>query len=156
VRAQSTKVELSGTVRDPSGLAVAEADVRLTNDGTQSGFSTVTGPDGMYHFVALSPGTYTISVMRAGFSSLRRSGVVLRVGDVVNLDLALEIGNVTESINVTAAAPLLQSTRGTVSLVVEQQKVVTLPLDGRNFIPLITLSPGVMLPPTSTLPRING
>ena len=80
----------------------------------------------------------------------------MRVGDQVALDLALQIGNVTESVNVTAAAPLLQSSRGTVSFVVEQQKVVTLPLDGRNFIPLIALAPGVMLPPASTLPRING
>jgi carboxypeptidase family protein len=156
VRAQSTKVELSGTVHDPSGLAVAGAEVRLINDGTQSEFSTATDPDGMYHFVALPPGTYTLSVMKAGFSSLRRGGVVLRVGDVVNLDLALEIGSITESVSVTAAAPLLQATRGIVSFVVDQQKIGALPLDGRNFIPLITLSPGVMLPPTSTLPRING
>src|SRR5204862_7295333 len=74
----------------------------------------------------------------------------------ISLDLPLQIGGVTESVNVTAAAPLLQSNRGTVSFVVEQQKLVTLPLDGRNFIPLIALSPGVMLPPGSTLPRING
>src|SRR5262249_45020974 len=71
-------------------------------------------------------------------------------------DLALQIGGVTQSVDVTSEAPLLQSNRGTVSFVVERQKVVTLPLDGRNFVPLIALSPGVMLPPTSTLPRING
>src|SRR5204862_3088878 len=74
----------------------------------------------------------------------------------ISLDLPLQIGGVTMSVNVTAAAPLLQASRGTVSFVVEQRKVVTLPLDGRNFIPLIALSPGVMLPPASILPRING
>src|SRR5262249_11084733 len=91
-----------------------------------------------------------------GFTTLRRDGVVLRVGDQVSLDLPLQIGGVTETVNVTEAAPLLQSNRGTVGFVAEQQKVVTLPLDGRKLVPVIALSPGVMLPPTSTLPRING
>src|SRR6185295_15961809 len=97
-----------------------------------------------------------ITVTKSGFTTLQRNGLVLRVGDQVSLDLSLQIGGVTEAVNVTAAAPLLQASRGTVSFVVEQRKVVTLPLDGRNFIPLIALSPGVMLPPASTLPRING
>jgi hypothetical protein len=87
---------------------------------------------------------------------LRRGGVTLRIGDQVSVDLALQIGAVEQSVDVIAATPLLQASRGTVSFVVEQKKVVTLPLDGRNFIPLIALSPGVMLPPGSTLPRING
>src|SRR5688572_26032835 len=155
-RAQSTKVELSGIVRDPAGLPVEGAGVRLVNTGTEVEQSFSTGADGRYQFFALPTGTYAITVSRVGFSTLRRDGVVLRVGDQVALDLPLQVGNITESVNVTASAPLLQSTRGTVSFVVEQRKVVTLPLDGRNFVPLIALSPGVMLPPASTLPRING
>src|SRR6185436_18975141 len=107
-------------------------------------------------FIALLPGSYTLTVAKTGFTTLRRGGVTLRVGDQVALDLTMSVGAITESIDVTASAPLLQSTRGTVSFVIEQQKVVTLPLDGRNFVPLIALSPGVMLPPQSTLPRING
>ena len=154
--AQSTKVELSGLVLDPAGLPVGGADVRLVNTGTEVEQSFSTGADGRYQFFALPTGTYAITVSRVGFSTLRRDGVVLRVGDQVALDLPLQVGNITESVNVTASAPLLQSTRGTVSFVVEQRKVVTLPLDGRNFVPLIALSPGVMLPPASTLPRING
>jgi len=154
--AQSTKAEFSGVVRDPTGLPVAEADVRLVNDATQTELATTSGADGTYHFIALQPGSYTITVAKTGFTTLRRNGVTLRVGDQVALDLAVSVGAITESIDVTASSPLLQSTRATVSFVVEQQKVVTLPLDGRNFIPLIALSPGVMLPPQSTLPRING
>src|SRR5262245_28828366 len=154
--AQSTKVELTGLVRDPAGLPIEGAAVRLLNVNTQLEQSTNSTADGTYHFFALLPGTYTISVEKAGFAALRRDGISLRVGDQIALDLTLRIGNVTESVNVTAAAPLLQSTRGTVIYVVEQQKVGTLPLDGRNFIPLIALAPGVMLPPVSTLPRING
>jgi len=156
IDAQSTKVELSGLVRDPSGLAVAGAGVRLQNIATEAEQTAVTDGEGRYHFFALLPGAYALTVTKPGFSALRRDGVILRVGDQITLDLTLQIGSVSESVNVTAAPPLLQSSRGTVSFVVEQQKVVTLPLDGRNFIPLIALAPGVMLPPASTLPRING
>ena len=80
----------------------------------------------------------------------------LRVGDRIGIDLDLRVGDSRQSVRVTAAAPLLQANRGTVSFVVEQRKVVTLPLDGRNFVPLIALSPGVSLPPGNLLPRING
>jgi len=156
LQAQSTKVELSGTVSDPSALPVEGADVKLLNVGTGAEQAYVTALNGEYHFFGLQPGSYTLTVTKTGFMELQREGLTLRVGDSVSLDLALQIGGVTQSVNVTAEAPLLQSNRGTVSFVVEQQKVVTLPLDGRNFVPLIALSPGVMLPPTSTLPRING
>jgi hypothetical protein len=154
--AQSTKVELSGLVRDPAGLPVEGAEVQLLNTGLGAGQAGATASDGRYHFFALAPGTYTISITKPGFSVMRREGVLLRVGDQLALDFTLAVGSVTDSINVTAAVPLLQSTRGTVSFVVEQQKVATLPLDGRNFVPLIALAPGVMLPPGSTLPRVNG
>src|SRR5215467_3253177 len=154
--AQSTKVELSGAVTDPTGLPVPEAQIRLQNMNTDAEQSMSSGSDGQYHFVAIPPGTYSITVMKDGFAPLRRSGLTLRVGDQVPLDLALMVGNVAQTVEVTDAAPLLQSARGAVSFTVEQEKVVTLPLDGRNFIPLIALSPGVMLPPASTLPRING
>lgn len=116
--AQSTKVELSGTVRDPAELPVQGADVRLMNTGTDVERSVSTDADGRYHFIALSPGEYAITISRAGFARLRRDGLVLRVGDHVVLDLSLPVGNITDSVNVTASTPLLQSTRGTVSFVV--------------------------------------
>ena len=154
--AQSTKAELSGFVRDPEGLPVIGADVRLLNMNTDSEQSVSSGPAGQYHFFAIPPGTYAITVTKSGFAALRRDGISLLVGDQISLDFPLQVGGIDQSVNVTAAAPLLQAGRGTVSFVVEQKKVVTLPLDGRNFIPLVALSPGVMLPPASTLPRING
>ncbi len=90
------------------------------------------------------------------FRTYRQEGLQLRVADRISLDIRLELGDVVQTLEVTAAAPLLQATTGTVSLVVEQKKVVTLPLDGRNFIPLLALSPGVALPPGSFFPRVNG
>lgn len=154
--AQSTKAELLGTVRDPSGLAVRAAELRLTNVLTGLTASSTTGEDGRYLFLAMPAGEYRLTVSKKGFAPLTRDGIALRVADRASLDIELKVGDATQSVEVTAAAPLLQANRGTVSFVVEQKKVVTLPLDGRNFVPLIALSPGVTLPPGNLLPRING
>ncbi|MCW5982222.1 MAG: carboxypeptidase regulatory-like domain-containing protein [Bryobacteraceae bacterium] len=132
------------------------ATVDLMNAGTDAKLSEASDVNGSYHFFALPPGTYSVTVSKEGFATLRRDGIVLRVGDRIHLEFELRVGDVSQSIEVTAAAPLLQATRGTASFVVEQKKVVSLPLDGRNFVPLIALSPGVNLPPGSLLPRING
>lgn len=154
--AQATKAELLGTVRDASGLAVRAAEVRLVNVSTGLPASAATGDDGGYQFLALPAGAYRLTVTKDGFAPLTRDGIVLRVGDRASLDLELKVGDASQSVEVTAAPPLLQANRGAVSFVVEQTKVVTLPLDGRNFVPLIALSPGVNLPPGNLLPRING
>ena len=154
--AQSTKAELFGTVRDPAGLPAAGAALELVSDGTAAKSSTATDSEGGYHFFAVPAGTYHVTVHKPGFAGLRRDGIVLRVGDRIDMTLALSIGDVSQAIEVTGATPLLQSSRGTVSVVVEQKKVDALPLDGRNFIPLVALSPGVSLPPGNLFPRING
>ncbi len=156
VQAQSTKAELFGTLRDPAGLPVEGATVDLINTRTEAKLSGQSDTDGAYHFFALPAGSYQIGVVKSGFATLRRDGIVVRVGDQIGIDLELRVGNASESVEVTAAAPLLQSSRGTASFVVEQKKIVALPLDGRNFVPLIALSPGVNLPPGNLLPRING
>jgi hypothetical protein len=154
--AQSTKAELFGVVRDAAGLAVEGASVTLTKTGTDARLSSTSDAEGAYHFFALTAGGYRVAAAKAGFAPLVREGMTLRVGDRISLDLDLRVGDATESVTVTAATPLLQSTRGTAAFVVEQKKMVALPLDGRNFVPLIALSPGVNLPPGQVLPRING
>ena len=156
LHAQSTKAEMFGTVLDPSGLALASAAVDLISEGTSVSLHASSHADGGYHFFAIPAGSYRLEAGKAGFRTLQRSGLVLRVGEQVNLDIALQIGEPAESVMVTAAAPLLQASRGTASFVVEREKVVALPLDGRNFVPLIALAPGVNLPPGQLLPRING
>ena len=145
-----------GTVHDPLKLAVSNVAIRLTNVLTGITNTSATGADGRYQFLALPTGEYRLSASRDGFAPLTREGIVLRLGDRIGIDLELKVGDATESVQVKAAVPLLQSSRGTVSFVVEQKKVVTLPLDGRNFVSLIALSPGVNLPPGNLLPRING
>ena len=156
VTAQSTKAELFAVVRDPSRLPVGSAIVELTNTATGLIASTKTGQDGGFQFLALPGGLYRLTVSKEQFSPLTQDGITLRVGDRTGLSLTLNLGDASQTVEVTTAPPLLQSTRGTVSFVVDQMKVVTLPLDGRNFVPLIALSPGVNLPPGSLLPRING
>lgn len=153
---QSMKAELFGVVRDPAGLPVAGASVGVLNTQTQVRLSMDSDSQGAFHFSALTGGSYEITVTKPQFTTLRRTGIMLVVGDRVNLDLTLTLGNVTESIEVTGATPLLQASRGTASFVVEQKRLVNLPLDGRNFVPLIALSPGVNLPPGQLLPRVNG
>jgi len=156
VHAQSTKAELFGLVRDPAGRSVESARVELSNSATGLTFLSTTTLDGSYQFMALPAGEYQLLVSKQGFAPLKRGGIVLRVGDRQELNLKLALGSASTFVEVTAAAPLMQSGRGTSSYVVEQQKVVTLPLDGRNFVPLIALAPGVNLPPGNLLPRING
>lgn len=156
VSAQSTKAELFGIVRDPTGLPVEAVIVEITNTSTQAKAPVVTANDGRYHFFALPAGSYQIFVTKQDFAPLKLDGIVLRVGDQVNLDLSLSVGDITQTVEVIAQALLLQSARSTVSFVAGRERVVNLPLDGRNFVPLIALSPGVALPPGSTLPRING
>jgi hypothetical protein len=153
---QATRVELFGIVRDPSGLPVSGAAVQIRNVDTSVSAETTSDSTGLYRFVALLPGSYEITARKEGFSLLKRSGLTLRIGEQVPVDLPLTVGNISQSVEVSEAAPLLQDVRGTVSFTATREEIATLPLDGRNFIPLIALSPGVMLPPASTLPRING
>src|SRR6202035_255270 len=105
----------------------------------------------------LPAGRYVLTVEQPGFHMYRQSGITLRLADRTALDVKLEVGQPTQSVEVTAAAPLLQTASGEVSLHVEEKKISALPLDGRNFIPLLTLAPGVALPGGgSLLARING
>ncbi|HYL73879.1 MAG TPA: carboxypeptidase-like regulatory domain-containing protein [Bryobacteraceae bacterium] len=150
---QVGRAELFGTVCDPTGLGVSGAVVEALEQRTGLSARSVTSETGQFHFFALPPGNYVLTVTKARFTTLRRTGVVLRVADRVSLDLQLQLGEVSESVEVKAAAPMLQNSE---AFVASETLVGTLPLDGRNFVPLVALAPGVALPPGSTLPRING
>ena len=101
--AQSTKAELFGIIRDPGALPVNGAAVDLVNIGTDAKLSVASDANGSYHFFALPAGTYQLTVVKEGFATLRREGIVLRVGDQISLDLDLRVGDVSQSIEVTAA-----------------------------------------------------
>jgi hypothetical protein len=145
-----------GTIRDGSGAPVQGASAEFRNLLTDATTATFTGSDGSFHVLGLPRGPYRISVTKPGFALLRRETLALRVGDRLRLDLQVEVADASETIEVNEAAPVLQESRGSAGFVVEEKKVVALPLDGCNFVPLISLSPGVSLSPGSLLPRING
>lgn len=155
--AQAGKAELFGTILDPSGLPVARVKIEATHTSDSARFSATSNDRGQYHLLGLPAGDYVFTAQATGFRPYTRSGIVLRISDQVELNVKLQIGPATQSIEVTAAAPLLQTASGEVAESVDAVKVSTLPLDGRNFIPLVALSPGVALPGGgSLLPRING
>lgn len=154
--AQAGRAELFGTIHDPSGLAVANAKVEAEDRATMVHYRATSDGRGEYHILGLPAGQYTLTIEQPGFFTYRQSGITLRLGDRTGIDVKLSLGQPSQTIEVTAAAPLLQTAGGDVSLNVDEQKISTLPLDGRNFIPLVTLSPGVALPNGQFLPRING
>jgi hypothetical protein len=155
--AQGSTAELFGVIRDPSSLPVKNANAYLEEQATGALFRTASGEHGDYHFLGLPVGQYVLTVEQAGFRTFRQSGITLRIGDQVSLNVQLEIGQPMQSVDVNAQASLLQSASGSVNFSVDERRIVTLPLDGRNFIPLVALSPGVALPGGgSLLPRING
>jgi len=157
---QAGRAELFGAIHDPSGLPVPKAKVEAEDQATMVRYSGVSDERGEYHILGLPPSQYVLIVEQPGFRMHRQSGITLRTGDKTGINVALEVGQPSQSVNVIAAAPLLQTASGEVSLNLDEKKISTLPLDGRNFVYLATLSPGVALPAVavgaSPLPRING
>lgn len=154
---QAGRTELFGSIQDPAGLAVSKARVQAEDQATKAVYACATDDRGEYHLLGLPAGQYVLSVEQEGFRTYRQSGITLRLADRSELNVRLEVGRPAERVEVSAEAQLLQTTGGDVSYHVDERKVTSLPLDGRNFIPLVALSPGVALPGgASLLPRING
>jgi hypothetical protein len=155
--AQAGRAELFGVIRDASGLAVPGAAVQAEDQATMVRYSGISDERGEYHLVGLPASNYVVAVEQPGFRMYRQSGITLRLAERVALDIPLQVGQTSQTVEVTASAPLLQTNSGEVNMNMDEKKITTLPLDGRNFIPLVTMSPGVALPGGgSVLPRING
>lgn len=148
---------VSGVVVDPKGAAVPGASVTVTAVSTNGTRSTVSGDSGRFVVTALAPGAYRVKVELSGFRTLIRDGITLATGETLSLDLVLAVGSVSESITVLADTSLLRDA-SSLGHIVDHQKVVELPLNGRSFISLASLVPGVAVPPppAAPLPRING
>ncbi|HLJ14911.1 MAG TPA: carboxypeptidase-like regulatory domain-containing protein [Bryobacteraceae bacterium] len=142
-RAQVDTGEILGTIRDPTGGVVPGAKVMLTNEGTSVSVSTVSHQDGTYIFTPVRIGVYTISAGFQGFQTARHLHVSVNIQQQVVVDFSLQPGNVTETVEVTAAPPLLQTQSGSMGQVVGSQQINDLPLNGRNFTFLAQLAPGV-------------
>ncbi len=155
IQAQVT-AGLTGRVIDPSGTAVPNAQITLTEITTNVHQQTVSTSAGDYTFTALNPGLYRVDVVAPGFERLTRTGITATVGQTVSADLALTLGQDTQTVQVTADVPLLQAAQSDIESHIPGETVVAIPLNSRNFINLAQLAPGVSLPPGTVLPRING
>src|SRR5271167_1582390 len=149
-RAQVDAGSILGTVTDASGSAVRGATVTLTNEGTNAALSTTSGSDGGYKFTPVRIGSYKITVTFQGFETIVRPHVNVNVGENVVADFSLKPGNVTTTVEVTAAAPVLQSQDASVGQVVDSRSVNDLPLNGRNFTFLAQLAAAVNTPQADT------
>jgi hypothetical protein len=143
--AQSETATVSGQVVDPSGLNITGAQVRLVDIDRDTSASVPTNNTGLYAFPIVRPGRYRMELTAAGFKVVNVTGLIVNVQDHIEQNFRLQIGSVAESVTVTAGAPLVNTTDGTVSTVVDRQFAENLPMNGRSFQTLIDLTPGVVL-----------
>ncbi len=135
--------QVTGRVTDQSGSVVPGAKVVVTNIDTSVARESVTNEAGNYLITALLPGKYRVTAEAAGFKGMRREPVILEVDQVGRIDFSMEVGEVRESVSVEASAVLLDSATSTIGTLVENKQVVELPLNGRDPIDLLALSPGI-------------
>jgi Carboxypeptidase regulatory-like domain/TonB-dependent Receptor Plug Domain len=135
-----------GTVKDTTGAVIPDAKVTITNTGTAAQISTTTRSDGTYIVTPLKIGNYRISVEHAGFQKEENSAFDLNIQQQAVVDFVLQAGATTQTVLVTSQAPLLQTQSATVGQVIGEQTVVNMPLNGRDWTMLATLTPGVTQP----------
>jgi hypothetical protein len=160
VIAQAGQSELTGEARDEAGAVINGARVTVTESQRAIVLTATTASNGLYTFTNLKPGLYTLSIEAQGFKRFTREGLRLATGERVRVDVQLIIGSLDESVTVRADASLLRTETGSLGQVINNQKIVDLPLNGRSFLSLVALSPGVAAPPRTSegpsFPRING
>ncbi|PYV11348.1 MAG: hypothetical protein DMG07_19465 [Acidobacteria bacterium] len=144
--AQTSTATLTGTVRDSSGAVLPGVSLVVTDTLRGTSQSTMSNDTGNYTIPALNPGTYSLAAELTGFKKFLQEGIVLQVNQVARID--------TETVSVTAATPLLETDTSSRGSVIDQRKIVELPLNGRDYNQLALLSPGV-LPGTPRLASVN-
>jgi len=144
VNAQTATVgNLSGTVRDPSGAAVPKADVEVKDERTGASRTAHANDDGHYIVTSLPAGLYTVSTSPQGFKTTVATGVEVHVGENKILNLDVQVGQVSETVNVTSDAAPVETRSGDVSSLISEKQVTELPLNGRNYSQLALMVPGV-------------
>jgi Carboxypeptidase regulatory-like domain len=144
LHAQSTYGTVAGQVTDSSGAAIADAAVTLTNVGTQEKRTAQSGADGLYTFVNLNPGNYRVDIEKTGFKHFARTDVTVQVQQSTTVNAPLQVGEVSQVVEVTSQTPLLQSETSSLGQVVDTRETNELPLNGRNVFNLLTTAPSVV------------
>ncbi|HEY3458649.1 MAG TPA: carboxypeptidase regulatory-like domain-containing protein [Bryobacteraceae bacterium] len=140
--AQGTNAQIGGTVTDSTGAAIASASITVTNAGTGVSRNSQTNEAGVYLVNALLPGSYQLTVAKEGFQKSVSQTIRLDVNQAATFDVKLALGRLAESVVVTASGELLNTTEAQLGTVITQEKITDLPLNGRNFTQLLTLTPG--------------
>jgi hypothetical protein len=143
IRAQVAGGTLSGTITDPTGRAVAQAQIVIKNLATGVERTVTTNTDGFYTAVNLLPGDYQVTISATGFNTEVKSGITMNVGGQQSFDLTLHVGTVSHTVKVTTEAPAVQLTSSEISATVNATTVRELPLNGRSWTDLAALQPGV-------------
>ena len=156
VFAQTETATLSGVVQDPKGAVVPDVEVVATRIETGSVATTRTNSAGIYFFTGLMPGHYHLIVRKPGFKEIAIKEFQLFLQGKLEQNFSLEIGSVSETVTVTAGAPLVNTTDASVSTVIDREFVKSLPLNGRSFNTLLQLTPGVVIAPGAANPSDPG
>ena len=146
VDAQATG-QINGSITDASGALLPGVTIEASNLATGAVRTAVSGADGLYTIPLLPPGNYNLKATLQGFRTSLREGVRITVTETARVAFQLEVGQLSETITVSAEATLVETSNATHGIVIDEQKVVDLPLNGRNFTQLGTLIPGVVAPP---------
>jgi len=141
--AQVERASIVGSITDKSGALMASVEIAVTNEATNSAVRLATDNAGTFSVVNLIPGSYTVQASRAGFRNVVYRNYVLQVSQAARLDIQMELGDLAQAVEVTGATPLLQTENASVGQVISREAVQSLPLNGRNFVQLAILAPGV-------------
>ncbi|MBI3682311.1 MAG: TonB-dependent receptor [Acidobacteria bacterium] len=142
--AQTITASLEGSVRDSSGAVISGSRVQVINRATNITTRLETGPDGRFLAPSLPPGPYSVVVESPGFKKVDRSGIVLQVDQTARIEIVMEIGAVTETVEIRAEAPLLETSSAALGQVIANRSITNLPLNQRNPYALVFLAPGVI------------
>src|SRR6266852_8733346 len=138
-----TQASISGVIHDPSGAVIPGVSVTVTNPATNFVRSAISNEAGVYNFPVLQPGVYNIKVELPGFRTITQNDVELQVQQSARIDFTLQVGDVSQTVEVEGTTALIATENATVGTVIENKRIVEMPLNGRNFLQLTSLSPNV-------------
>lgn len=150
--AQSTDATISGVVVDPSGKVIQDASIEILNEATGVHYSSKTNETGIYTVTILPPGQYRVQVSKVGFKTLLKPEIVLNVQSALVINFTLPLGAASETVTVDAGTSTINTSDGSVSTVIDRKFVENIPLNGRSFQDLISMTPGVV----TQSPQVSG
>src|SRR5256884_6641463 len=138
-----TQASISGVIHDPTGAVIPGVTVTVTNPATNFVRAAISNEAGVYNFPSLQPGRYNIKVELPGFRTITQNDLELQIQQSARLDFTLQAGEVSQTVEVSGTAALIATENATVGTVIENRRIVDMPLNGRNFLQLVALSPNV-------------